>query len=223
MIKLYKVIATQIERGYVVTLKNGWLCIFPSIQSEERFVLIESQGDARKIKEPIEILYGENGKISLVIKVEDKYQPIDPNLSGFDLAIGTDGDISLENGDLKMVSGMDAAIQHLTVATGTVYGEWWGDPTMGSFVSEYYRDYKEDLDTLSKLIKLEFIRLSLIPTSDDANSPDARPALGFVNRFEKVTIKSPKLVDHKLTVDVELEWGNHEKWSGIVPLWIDET
>jgi hypothetical protein len=28
MIKLYKVIATQIERGYVVTSKNGWLRIF---------------------------------------------------------------------------------------------------------------------------------------------------------------------------------------------------
>jgi hypothetical protein len=27
MIKLYKVIVTQIERGYVVTSKNGWLCI----------------------------------------------------------------------------------------------------------------------------------------------------------------------------------------------------
>ncbi|MEH6462504.1 MAG: hypothetical protein V7771_01085 [Shewanella psychromarinicola] len=27
MIKLYKVIATQIERGYVDTSKNGWLCI----------------------------------------------------------------------------------------------------------------------------------------------------------------------------------------------------
>jgi hypothetical protein len=30
MIKLYKVIATQIERGYVVTSKNGWLCIIPA-------------------------------------------------------------------------------------------------------------------------------------------------------------------------------------------------
>jgi hypothetical protein len=27
MIKLYKVIVTQIERGYVVTSKNGWLWV----------------------------------------------------------------------------------------------------------------------------------------------------------------------------------------------------
>ncbi|MBF8999676.1 HNH endonuclease [Vibrio nitrifigilis] len=202
---------------------DNYISNLSSIKTEDKFVLVESQGDARKIKEPIEIIYGEDGKISLVIKVENKYEPIDPNLSGCDLAIGDDGDISFENGDLKMVSGMDAAIQHLTVATGTVYGEWWGDPTVGSFVSEYYRDYHEDLETLSKLIKLEFIRLSLIPTPDDENNPDSRPALGFVNRFERVTIKSPLLVDHKLSVDVELEWGNHEKWAGNVPIWINET
>ncbi len=94
---------------------------------------------------------------------------------------------------------------------------------MGSFVSEYYRDYKEDLVTLSRLIKLEFIRLSLIPTSEDENSPDSKPALGFVNRFEKVAIDSPELVNHRLNVHIELEWGNYEKWSGNVPLWIDET
>ncbi|MFT6910317.1 MAG: hypothetical protein ACJAS1_007045 [Oleiphilaceae bacterium] len=35
MIKSYKVIATQIERGYVVTSKNGWLCILFRILLEE--------------------------------------------------------------------------------------------------------------------------------------------------------------------------------------------
>jgi hypothetical protein len=39
MIKLYKVIATQIERGYVVTLKNGWLCILFGIPARNCTIL----------------------------------------------------------------------------------------------------------------------------------------------------------------------------------------
>ncbi|QSR49156.1 hypothetical protein [Aeromonas veronii] len=198
---------------------DKYISNFDKINTEEKFVLVESQGDARKIKEPIRILYGENGKISLVVKVEDKYQPIDPNFSGSDFAIGDDGDLCLENGDIRIISGVDAAIQHLTTATSTVYGEWFADPTMGSFVSEYYRDYHDNLHTLSRLIKLEFIRLSLIPTSDNEYS---KPALGFINRIDKVTINSSDLTEHRLKVHVELEWGNHERWSGDVRLWIDE-
>lgn len=212
--------------SYLKGSKNDldiYISTFNSVKPEERFVLVESQGDARKIKKPMKLFYGESGKVSLVVEVDEKYQPTDPNSAGGDFAIGDDGDISFENGDIKMVTGADTAIQHLTTATSTVYGKWLLDPTMGSFVSEYYRDYKDDLNTLSRLIKLEFIRLSLISTSEDANTPDSKPALGFVNRFEKVIIDSPNLVNHRLTVGVELEWGNNEKWLGSVPLWIDET
>jgi hypothetical protein len=212
--------------SYMKGSKNDlekYISNFNTVKPEERFILVESQGDARKIKKPLKLFYGESGKVSMIVEVDEKYQPIDPKSAGWDLAIGDDGDISFKNGDIKMVSGVDAAIQHLTTAASTVYGKWFLDPTMGSFVSEYYRDYKDDLNTLSRLIKLEFIRLSLIATSEDVNSPDSKPALGFVNRFEKVIIDSPDLVNDRLTVSVELEWGNNVKWSGNVPLWIDET
>jgi hypothetical protein len=212
--------------SYLKGSKNDiekYISSFDSLKPGEKFILVESQGDARKIKNPMKLLYGQSGEVSMLVEIEEKYQPTDPNSSGFDLAIGDDGDISFENGDLKTVSGVDAAIQHLTTAASTVYGEWFLDPTMGSFVSEYYRDYSDDLITLSRLIKLEFIRLSLIPTSEVISNPDSKPALGFVNRFEKVSIESSNLVDHRLTVVVDLEWGNNEKWSGSVPLWIDET
>ncbi len=196
---------------------------FQTIKPEKRFILVESQGDARRIKNPIQLNYSDSGQISLVVEVDEKYESTDPNVAGYDLALGDDGDICFEGGDLKMASGINAAIQHLTTATSTIYGEWWGDPAMGSFASEYYRDYKGDLDTLSRLIKLEFIRLSLVPTSDDKESSDSRPPLGFVNRFDKVSIRSSELDNHRLLVEVELEWGNNEKWSGRVPIWIDET
>ncbi|WP_277812024.1 hypothetical protein [Chromohalobacter canadensis] len=209
-------------KGSIKDLKD-YISNFYYTKNDERFILVESQGDARKITMPMTLLFNEAGKNSLVVDVDRKYQPTDPNKSGFDLAIGDDGDICIDNGDLKTVSGVDAAIQHLTTATSTIYGEWFLDPTMGSFVSEYYRDYKDDLEMLSRLIKFEFIRLSLIPTSEDNDSPDSRPPLGFVNRFERVTINSSELVDHRLITHVELEWGNYEKWSGKVPLWIDET
>ncbi len=192
---------------------DTYILNFSSLKSEERFVLVESQGDARKIKQ-IRKIFNQSEEYSIVVEVAEKYQPIDPNFAGRDLALGEDVDLILENGDLKLVTGMDAAIQHLTTAASTAYGEWCLDTTMGSFISEYYRDYKDDLNTLSRLIKLEFIRLSLIPTSEDKSNSDSKPTLNFVKRIEKVTINSAELVDQKLNVILELEWGNNEKWCG---------
>ena len=117
---------------------------------------------------------------------------------------------------------MDAAIQHLTFATSTVYGEWALDPTMGSFISEYYWNNKDDLNTLSRLIKLEFIRLSLIPIFDNnMDNQNPKTTLGYVKKIDKVTVDSAKLIDHRLNVNIELIWGNNEKWSGNLRLWIN--
>lgn len=141
---------------------DTYILNFSSLKPEERFVLVESQGDARKIKQPMK-LFNESGIVSLVVEVDKKYQATDLNFAGSHFAIGEDGDIFSENGNFKIVSGIKAAIQYLTTAISAVYGEWFLDTTIGTFVSEYYWDYKDDLNTLSRLIKLEFIRLSLIP------------------------------------------------------------
>lgn len=195
---------------------------FSSIKNEQKFVVVESQGDARKIGIPIKLEYNKERKTTITVNVEDRHISTDPNKAGMDAAIGLDGDISWEDGDLKMVTGLDAAIQHLTFSTSTVYGSWWGDPTMGSFVSEYYWDFKDDLNLLSRLFKIEFIRLSLISTSDDPNDIDFMPTLHFIKRFNDVTINSSQLIDSKIQVELSLEWGNGEIWKNTIPVWINE-
>jgi len=192
---------------------SEYVSSFTEISPNQRFIIVESQGDARKITEPMSLQYGNDNEIILNVKIKEKNKPSSPVLC-FDLAY--DGDLIIENGNLKTVSGIEAAIQHLTFATSTVYGAWSLDPTMGSFASEYYRHYREDLHLLSRLFKIEFTRLSLIPASDEEV-----PTLGFVKRIEEVNIKSAILKDHKLYVDMKLEWGNNEKWAGTVPVWID--
>ena len=212
----------SILKGSEVELKE-YVSNFSSLSSDQKFIVVESQGDARKIKQPVRIEYTEPGNSMIIFDVKEKHVATDPNMAGCDLALGEDGDLLIENGDLKSISGIDAAKQHLTMATSTVYGEWWADPTLGSFVSEYYRIYKDDLSLLSRLIKVEFIRLSLISSTNDQDRENFLPTLHFVKRFNDVTVKSAELKDSRINVTVSLEWGNGDKWTGTVPIWINKT
>lgn len=192
---------------------------FECQNNNNKFVIVESQGDARLI-EKIALNTPKNGDIQVSIDITNKLKPTKPSDVGMDLFLGSDGDICFESGDFKVVSGVDAAIQHITTSTSTIYGEWYGDPTMGSYVSKYYNEYKNELDLLSSLFKIEFIRLSLIPTfSDDGDCEP--PALSFVQRFDDVTIESGSLDNHRVAVKVALEWGDGVRWMGTVPIWVE--
>jgi hypothetical protein len=48
-----------------------------------------------------------------------------------DLALGADGDIDLTGGEARLVSGVDALVQHLRIRYRTFLGEWYGDRRIG--------------------------------------------------------------------------------------------
>jgi len=201
---------------------RAYVTDFSSLGDEVKFIVVESQGDAREIQGPVRLESADSGDLIAVVNVSKRFEATDPNTAGSDLALAEDGDLIVENGDLRVVSGMEAAIQHLTTATATVYGSWWGDRMMGSFASEYYHGHRSDLPLLGRLFKMEFIRLSLIPTSPERGKADSIPTLHFINRIERVAIASADLHDHKIEAEITLEWGNGEKDTRVVPIWIDD-
>jgi len=54
--------------------------------------------------------------------------------------------------NLATVSGVEAAIQSLSTVLGTIKGECIYDINYGSLVSDYYGQYKDNLELLSRLI-----------------------------------------------------------------------
>ena len=175
----------------------------------ESFVIVESQGDAR-------IISGISLKSSVLsLNVNDKPTATNPNLLGRDYAR------SDENKWVE-VKGKDTAINLVKTCLSIIKGEAAHDPEFGSLVTDYYHKYKGDTALLSRLLKLEMVRLSLIPIHGSLFHKDNKqaPPLLFVERFLDVNVKSNKLVDSRLGVDVSLQWGNNEKWSGTVQVFI---
>ena len=86
------------------------------------YVVIESQGDGRLLEDHFKWeLVDEFNEIR--IKVQDKTVRTDPNDFGGGMALGLDGDLVIENGDIKIIKGVDNAIQTMTVTLGIGFGE----------------------------------------------------------------------------------------------------
>ncbi len=95
---------------------------FSSLPESQTYIVIESQGDARKILD-IKIEVSPDGKYLLFVKVDRKPVPTNPYDLGMDLRVDDTGDISILNGDLAMVQGIDAAKQMISICMSTIKGE----------------------------------------------------------------------------------------------------
>jgi hypothetical protein len=206
--------------GNIEALRE-YVSSFDNTPSSDKFVVVESQGDARIITS-LELTSNLKSGNTLTFSIKEKPIPTDPDLLGADLALNQSGDIFASNGDISLVRGVDAAIQKLTTYLSFQRGEIKHSKNHGSLIAHYYHKYSGDLRLLSKLLKLEIIRLSLIPIRDEIlNTADTAP-LNFVRRLLDVNIQSTNLTDGRLHIDLSLEWGNGRTWSGITPIFIQQ-
>lgn len=194
---------------------NQYILEFNNLDEHEKFVVIESQGDARKL---FSIALKQDIWTFIELSVADKLPVEDPNNIGFDLRLGPDGDLCIENG-ITRISGKEAAVQRLSTAIGLIKGEIEESPWLGSKVSSYYSQYHNQLEFLSRLIKMEFVRLSLIPMKRHFFSGESR-SLPFVKRFVHVSINSSSLVHSRLPINIELEWGDGTEWKGMISVFV---
>lgn len=195
---------------------------FLLLNKNEKFIVIESEGDARTISKQPELLFEEK-KYILNLTVDGAFNASDPDQIGIGLAVDNSNDIFLDkNGNLAMMSGVDLAIQNISSVLGLIKGEYILDTGIGSLVSFFYQKYKDDLDLLSRLIKLELIRLSLINDSNLRLGADDKPSLHFISKIENVSLSTSSLNNYRLEPLISLTWGNGKKWSGVIPIWINE-
>ena len=210
----------QPETGSLETLRYYVLSL-DSLTESEAYVVIESQGDARRVNN-ISLRKSQSSQQVLEVCVQNRLPPTDPNKFGSNLKLGNDGDLCIEGGNLALVRGVESAKQQIMCAMGVAKGEIIGSEEVGSLASVYFAKYGDDLGLLSRLIKLELIRLSLIPVSRQFEKNEPKPSLHFVKRFVNVNIASRELSHGRLSAAVDLEWGNGEYWSGDVPIFVSQ-
>jgi hypothetical protein len=206
------------EIGTLDSLQE-YILNFNNLDAHEKYVVIESQGDARLLSE-INLNF-EEGCQFLDLVVVDKHSATDPNHIGFDLKLTDDGDLCILGG-IQRISGKEAAVQQLSTSMGLIKGEIKDASWLGSKISEYYQRHSNDLILFARLIKLEFIRLSLIPFKSHMGTGQAR-SLPFVKRFNNVQVLSTELLHSSLSVFVCLEWGDDTTWEGNVRVFVNKT
>jgi hypothetical protein len=193
---------------------------FDRLVETEHYVVIESQGDARIISYPPK-LEKQDYETFLSLTVKNPHKSTDPRGIGCDLALGKDGDLLVNaSGNIAMTSGIDTAIQSISTCLSTSKGECYFAPEVGSVINNYYKQYRNDLKLLSRLFKLELIRLSLIPIGDSINK-NSSPHLPFIKRISNVNIENITLVNQRFDIEVNVIWGNDEHWTGNIWVFVN--
>ena len=183
--------------------------------ANKSYIVLESLNDARQIENVT--LQQESGLSVLHVVVQDKLPAVHPGRFGTTFKLDDSGDLAR---DLSLVSGKDAAKQEIGQILGLKKGEWFLAPESGTLISDYYARYYNRLNLLERLIRLELIRLALIPTPPGIGDSKPKRALAFIKRIVDVSISTAKLTGGCLQPLVTLEWGNDEKWIGYIPIFI---
>jgi len=184
------------------------------IKTDEPFnnyIIVESQGDGRLLSQHFEWQRNDDG-LEICVDVYPSVIRRDPNFIGTDFATGLDGDIIIENGDFKKVSGKELAKQLIERNLSIALGSWRAHPTAGSLFTIYYNEHKNNRTLLNRLIKIEITRLITIPVNP--SDPTDQPELSFINRIHEVIVMEE--LDNIVPVYISLEWGDKSIWSDTV-------
>lgn len=185
-----------------------------TFQKNHNYVVVETQGDGRVIKENL-IWKLVKGAYEITVKVGDKPNAITPyHLTDISR------EFKIENGDFKLVRGEECAKQIIANILSTHFGDLWFNSDFGSFFSTYYWRFKNDKELLEKLLKLEITRLVSIPEYDSTLNTES-PALNFIKRVIDVEILNDKLKDDHIMIRLKLEWGDGKQWEDNIAIYIN--
>jgi len=190
-----------------------------SANNSGSFVVVESQGDGRVLKESLSWELFDN-KYIVSLTVRDKSIRKSPHSIVGGVALGIDGEIIIENRTMKMIKGVDYAIQLVRVCLNIGFGELREGPTIGTNLSTYYWRFRDNLDQLRKLAKLDITRLVSIP--ELVNNGPSMPPLNFINRIIDVEILNNGVLNNdKLAVKLKLEWADGTYWENTIAIRIN--
>lgn len=188
---------------------------FSDLAPEDRYVLLNILGDGRLLAEPPRWEQTPDGLV-----VELDVLPGVPRKRaqdlGADLALGPDGDLAIKNGDLAMVSGVDALPQKIQMCLWIPKGALQWSTRFGHRLAEYFSLYR-DSTWFDRLVKLEVIRLASIPYYDDVRGSAYTP-FQCVERVVAVDIIGSASDRNLLQARVEFDVAGIGRWKTDVSL-----
>jgi hypothetical protein len=183
------------------------------------YIVVESQGDGRLLAKDFGWTYVDS-KYEVYVSVQEKQPRENPYNVGEDIALSEDGDLKFEDGDFKIISGIECAQQLIVNTLSTGFGELFYNPTIGSHFSNFYWKFKDDLILLNRLLKLEITRLVSIPIV--TSNKELKPPLNFINRVIDVDIVNIERSKHRIPISLKLEWGNGDIWENTIQVYIHD-
>jgi len=185
-----------------------------NVRQTDRFIIVESEGDGREMEKFTWTLSQDNG-YEISCTVLPQAQRISPHQVGGDIALGDDFDISFADGDFALVEGLDAALQTLRIVLSTPLGAIYYARESGSHLPYFFQKYRNNIQLLGRLIKLDLSRLLTVKVNDDILDQHSRsPELNFVGRVLNVEVLSLEPHKNQIPLRLTLEWGNGEVWKG---------
>lgn len=149
----------------------------------DRFVLVNALGDGRQLV-AAPAWHRVGAGLRLTFEVRPSVPRTDAPALPASLALDASHDLFLTNGNLALVSGLDALPQKIATCLSTQRGELPFHPTFGTRFREYF-DFFSDSPWLPHLLKLEVIRMACIPVDVDA-AEQPYTALRCVSRVRSI-------------------------------------
>lgn len=192
---------------------------FDDLTKEGKCIISESLSDARLITIPPRMAFTSTGLI-LELKVSPRTKRISGRNLGSDLALDDTGDFIIENGDIKLISGIDRLSQHLMICLSTQKGEVYGQPEIGVNLSEYYNLFK-CTTWLERILKLEVIYHSAL--GPENHFPvERKTTLECIDRVEDFYVVSDILDKDFFTVFISVQVKDYGLWEGEVKIYLDK-
>ncbi len=183
---------------------------FNKFSASDCYVLENIMGDGRLLKRK-PTWYKDGDNYFVEVEVESRYPRKNAHDLGGDLAIDERGGLVVKNGDLAIVSGIDALPQKIKLNIWSSRGDSLYAPSYGSRFSELFPLYQDSV-WIERVFKIELIRLASIPYFDEVTKKSYTP-LECVDRVVSVRILADKPEKNMLPTQLKLEINGIGLWS----------
>jgi phage baseplate assembly protein W len=167
---------------------------FSHVDPYDRYILVNALGDGRQLTAAPKWEKTHEGYV-VSCAIRPSFPRTNVHRLPADLALNEAHDLFLVNGDLAVVSGLDALPQKIKMCLSTLRGEVLFHRNFGTRIKEYFDDLKGS-PWLPRLVKLEVIRLACIPYSDPVGLREYTPMH---------SVKRVRSVD-RIASDAEADW-----------------
>jgi hypothetical protein len=187
----------------------------------DRYVLANFIGDGRVLSSAPSVTKGTSGRYVIRCPVAPGPGRIRAEELGADFAISENHDLVAEDGNIALVSGLDALPQRIKTCLSHQKGESPFHPDSGTRLAEYYRLLRGS-PWLENYMRLEVIRQAAIPYIDTLTRQQYTP-LQCVERVYGIRVLANAPSANWLPIRVDLEVKGVGRWQHELSFFVTET